>query len=99
MFDSSVPEVADLSALSAAGVISDLLVRTIVWRTALVESPTAMAALDRRLAARVTRWGALSAKKTEAAIDELVDQIDPGALRHSRSSGSQRGAQFGSPGD
>ena len=63
-----------VAALFAAGVISDLLVRTIVWRTALVESPGAMAARDLRLAERVTRWGALSEKKTEAAIDELVDR-------------------------
>jgi hypothetical protein len=88
-----------IAALFAAGLISDLLVRTIVWRTALIESPTAMAALDRRLAERVIRWGALSEKKTEAAIDDLVDQIDPGGLRHSRSSGSRRDVQFGSPGD
>jgi uncharacterized protein DUF222 len=87
-----------VAALFAAGAISDLLVRTIVWRTALVESPTAMAALDRRLAQRVSRWGALSEKKTEAAIDHLVDQIDPGALRRSRA-GSQRDVQFGSPSD
>ena len=40
-----------IAALFAAGAISDLLVRTIVWRTALIESPAAMAALDRRLAA------------------------------------------------
>ena len=87
-----------VATLFAAGAISDLLVRTIVWRTALVESPAAMAALDRRLAQRVTRWGALSAKKTEAAIDELVDQIDPGALRRSRT-GATRDVQFGSPSD
>jgi len=87
-----------IAALFAAGAISDLLVRTIVWRTALVESPAAMAALDRRLAGRVTDWGALSAKKTEAAIDELVDQIDPGALRRSRT-GATRDVQFGSPSD
>jgi hypothetical protein len=57
-----------------------------------------MAALDRRLAQRVTRWGALSEKKTEAAIDHLVDQIDPAALRRSRT-GATRDVQFGSPSD
>jgi hypothetical protein len=87
-----------VARLFAAGMISDLLVRTIVWRTALVESPAAMGALDRRLAERVSRWGGLSEKKTEAAIDELVDQIDPGALRRSRA-GSRRDVQFGSPSD
>src|SRR4051794_4025913 len=87
-----------VARLFAAGLVSDLVVRTIVWRTALVTSPGAMARLDCDLAERVTRWGALSAKKTEQAIDELVDQIDPGALRRRRA-GSQRDVQFGSPGD
>ncbi len=73
-----------IAALFAAGVISDLLVRTIVWRTALIESPGALARVDLELAERVTRWGALSEKKTEAAIDELVEKIDPGALRRNR---------------
>ncbi len=91
-----LPKVA---ALFAAGVISDLLVRTIVWRTALVLSPEAMAELDLELAQRVTRWGALSVKKTEQAIDELVEGIDPGALRRGRASGTARGVQFGSPAD
>ena len=91
-----LPKVA---ALFAAGVISDLLVRTIVWRTALVLSPEAMAELDLELAQRVTRWGALSVKKTEQAIDELVEGIDPGALRRGRASGTAHGVQFGSPAD
>src|SRR3954466_13025974 len=54
------------AALFAAGLISDLLVRTIVWRTYLL-GDDAMAALDADLARRVTRWGALSVAKTEAA--------------------------------
>ena len=80
-----------IAALFAAGVISDLLVRTIVWRTALVDSPDAMAKLDCDLADRVTRWGALWVKKTEQAIDELVEHIDAGALRHARAGGCARG--------
>ena len=58
-----------------------------------------MAKLDCDLADRVTRWGALSVKKTEQAIDELVENIDPGALRHARAGGCARGVQFGSPAD
>ena len=61
--------------------ISDLLVRTIVSRTYLIDDAEAMAAVDAALAERVTRWGALSVKKTEDAIDALVDEHDPGALR------------------
>jgi hypothetical protein len=88
-----------IAALFAAGMISDLLVRAIVWRTALVTSPDAMARLDCGLADRVTRWGALSVKKTEQAIDELVENIDAGALRRTRGGGCARGVQFGSPAD
>ncbi|RDH73940.1 DUF222 domain-containing protein, partial [Mycolicibacterium moriokaense] len=91
-----LPQVA---ALFAAGLISDLLIRTIVWRTYLIEDPDAMAAVDAALAARVRNWGALSAAKTEAAIDALVDEHDPGALRRSRESAATPGVQFGSPAD
>ena len=61
----------------AAGLVSDLLVRTIVWRTYLIADEEAMAAVDAALADRVTGWGVLSVAKTEAAIDALVDEFDP----------------------
>jgi hypothetical protein len=88
-----------VARLFQRGLVSDLVVRTIVWRTALVESPAAMARLDCELADRVTRWGALSEKKTEQAIDELVEDIDPGGLRRSRTGGCARGVVFGSRSD
>ncbi|MGH3674253.1 MAG: DUF222 domain-containing protein [Mycobacterium sp.] len=88
-----------VAALFEAGLISDLLVRTIVWRTALILAPFTMKMVDRALAARVTRWGALSAKKTEQAIDALVEQVDPGALRRSREGSTGRDVAFGSPSD
>ena len=43
------------------------------------------------------RLGALSVAKTEAAIDALVEQHDPGALRRSRESASGHTVEFGSP--
>jgi hypothetical protein len=75
-----LPEVA---ALFEAGLVSDLLIRTIVWRTYLITDEEAMAAVDEALADRITGWGALSEKKTEAAIDALVEEFDPAALRRS----------------
>ncbi len=86
-----------MAALFADGLLSDLLVRTIVSRTSLIEDPEAMAAVDTELAARVTRWGALSAKKTEQAIDELVDKHDPGAVRRTVTACAQETVQFGCP--
>ncbi|HEX3287235.1 MAG TPA: DUF222 domain-containing protein, partial [Mycobacterium sp.] len=52
-----LPKVA---ALFEAGLISDLLVRTIVWRTYLITDEEAMAAVDAALGERITGWGALS---------------------------------------
>ena len=79
-----------VAALFEAGLISDLLVRAIVWRTDLITDEAAMAAVDGALAARVSRWGALSIAKTEAAIDALVDEFDPAALRRARESAPAR---------
>jgi hypothetical protein len=91
-----LPKVA---ALFEQGVISELLVRVIVWRTYLIVDDEAMAAVDEALAARVTRWGPLSGPKTEMAIDALVEKYDRAALRHSRQTASAPTVEFGSPTD
>jgi hypothetical protein len=91
-----LPKVA---ALFEAGLISDVLVRAIVWRTYLITRDEAMADVDADLAGQVTRWGALSVAKTEQAIDALVDRYDPGALRRSRDTYQYRDVAFGSPSD
>ena len=73
--------------------------RTIVWRTALIIEAEAMASVDAALAEQVSSWGALSMKKTEQAIDALVDKFDPGALRRSRTASRARDVVIGSPTD
>ncbi len=88
-----------VARLFEKGLISDWLVRTIVWRTYLITDEAAMVAVDRALAAQVTRWGALSVAKTEAAIDALVDEFDPAALRRARDGATARTVEFGSPSD
>lgn len=88
-----------VAALFESGLISDLLVRTIVWRTYLIEDPDAMANVDAALAEQVVTWGPLSAKKTEQAIDALVERFDPGALRRIRDSSLHRDVTFGLPSD
>ena len=88
-----------VAALFEAGLVSDLLVRTIVSRTYLIEDDAAMAAVDADLAERVTRWGALSVKKTEHAIDELVERHDPGAVRRTLAACAQETVVFGCPTD
>jgi hypothetical protein len=89
----------NVAALFEAGAISDLLVRTIVSRTYLIDDADAMAAVDAALAERITRWGSWSVKKTEASIDALVDEYDPGALRRATSAATHETVQFGSPTD
>ena len=91
-----LPKVA---ALFEAGLINDILVRAIVWRTYLIDDATAMAGVDAELAEVITGWGPLSAPKIERAIDAIVDRHDPGALRRSRESGSSRTVDFGAPKD
>ena len=91
-----LPKVA---ALFEAGLINDILVRAIVWRTYLIDDATAMAAVDAELAEVITGWGPRSAPKVERAIDAIVDRHDPGALRRSRESGSSRTVEFGAPKD
>ncbi|ORB10915.1 hypothetical protein BST34_29020, partial [Mycolicibacterium monacense DSM 44395] len=87
-----LPQVA---ALFTAGLITDLLVRAIVTRTALITDPTLMAAVDTDLAAQITSWGPQSEKKTLAAIDAIVETHDPGALRRVKDAENDRGLQFG----
>jgi len=91
-----LPKVA---ALFAAGLISEVLVRAIEYRTALVTDEEAITRLDELLAEHVTTWGPLSVRKLEQAIDAIVDQVDPGALRRSRKATCDRDVQFGSPSD
>src|SRR3954468_17285096 len=88
-----------IAALFAAGLISEVLVRAIEYRTALVTDDEAIAQLDALLAEQVRVWGPLSVSKIEHAIDAIVDEVDPAALRRSRKSSCQRDVQFGSPSD
>ena len=89
----------NVAALFEAGLISELLVRAIEYRTALITDPEAIARVDELLADHVTSWVPLSANKTEQAIDAIVDRVDPGALRRSRKASCHRDVQFGSPSD
>ncbi len=88
-----------IASLFEAGVISEMLVRAIEYRTALVTDEQAIARVDGLLAEHVTAWGPLSGRKTEQAIDAIVDEVDPAALRRSRTTTCDRDVQFGSPSD
>jgi Domain of unknown function (DUF222) len=72
---------ARVAEVFAAGEICYRLVNAIVYRTALITDPDAMAKVDTELAAHIRGWGSWSVAKTEAAIDYWVDRYDPAALR------------------
>ena len=92
MLADRLPKVA---ALFAAGVITELLVRAIVGRTALITDPTLMAAVDTALADQITTWGPTSHNKTITAIDAIVETHDPAALRRTKDAEQDRDVQFG----
>lgn len=73
-----LPKVA---ALFLDGAINTRLVTTIVWRTTLITNPYLLHAVDTELAEIATGLGPLSAAKTAAAIDALIDRYDPEAVR------------------
>jgi hypothetical protein len=91
-----LPHVAELFF---QGLISEMLVRTIVTRTYLITEPALIAAVDADLAADIATWGPLSQKKTILAVDALVERHDPHGLRTSCDSNANRDVHFGSPTD
>jgi len=88
-----------VGALFLQGLLSELLVRAIITRTDLITDPELIAAVDADLAADILGWGPLSAKKTEAAIDHIVERHDPDAVRQSRQHDVGRTIEIGNPGD
>ncbi|UVO11408.1 HNH endonuclease [Mycobacterium sp. SVM_VP21] len=73
-----LPKVA---ALFLDGAINSRLIATIVWRTTLITNPYLLNAVDTELAKIATGLGPLSAAKTAAAIDALIERHDPEAIR------------------
>ena len=73
-----LPKVA---ALFLAGTISARLFSTIAWHTTLITNPYLLRIIDGELAEIATGLGPLSAAKTAAAIDALIDRHDPEAIR------------------
>ena len=70
-----------IAALFADGLIGFRLVSTIAHRTGLIKDPDALRTVDAALAAMVVEWGPMSLDKTDQAIDALIAEHDPYALR------------------
>ncbi|MDH6196733.1 hypothetical protein M2272_003386 [Mycobacterium frederiksbergense] len=91
-----LPKVA---AAFACGDISAKVISTITWRTHLVTDDDALRLIDTALAGAATTYGALTATKTEQAIDVWVEKFDPAAVRKTRTAARERDIHFGDPDD
>jgi hypothetical protein len=82
-----LPQVA---ALFAAGTITARLASAIVWHTDLIKDPDTMRLVDTKLAEDAVHFGPMSVTKTAQAIDAVVVQYDPDALRRARDTARSR---------
>ncbi|MCV7423986.1 HNH endonuclease [Mycobacterium yunnanensis] len=64
-----------------AGDITEATFRTCVFRTGLVHDDDALAAVDRRLALEVPRWGRLNKQQIIGRIDRIVAGVDLDGVR------------------
>ena len=80
-----------IAALFNDGLIGYRLASTIAHRTGLIKDPDALRAVDAELAAMVQEWGPMSMDKTDRAIDALIAEYDPYALRRTQEKARGRG--------
>jgi hypothetical protein len=88
-----------VGAVFVDGLVSYLLVKTIVWRTMLIKDPQALRAVDAALAEALRQWEPMSQNKTEQTIDALVRDFDPHAVRRTRDGARTRSVDVHSDGD
>jgi Domain of unknown function (DUF222) len=86
-----LPKVAEVFM---AGDIDFRTFQAIAYRTELVKDQAAVAEVDRQLAAKAPRWGALSQGRLATAIDRVVCRVDDEAVRHKRERVDNRGVVF-----
>ncbi|BBY08852.1 HNH endonuclease signature motif containing protein [Mycobacterium noviomagense] len=79
-----------VGALFMDGVINARLASTMVWHTDLIKDSKTLQLVDKTLAEDAARFGPLSVNKTAQAIEAIVDQYDPGALRRTRATARSR---------
>ncbi|GFG59746.1 hypothetical protein MMUR_38820 [Mycolicibacterium murale] len=90
-----LPKVA---ALLDAGVINARVAASIVYRTALV-TPAAQPVIDAEIAARAGSYTTASDTYVELAVDAIIDEHDPDAVRRYRDATQGLDVQFGKPDD
>jgi hypothetical protein len=73
-----------VAAVFADGLVSYAVVAVIAWRTMSIKDPDALRAVDTDLAAAIVGWEPMSKGKTITAIDVIVEQHDPHAVRRTQ---------------
>ena len=91
-----LPQVA---GVFCAGDIDLEAFSTIVFRTDLIEDPEVLAAVDGKIAARVTRWPSLSRGRLSQKIDKIVVNADADALRRRTQARADREVWIGGESD
>ncbi|HEY7054591.1 MAG TPA: HNH endonuclease signature motif containing protein [Mycobacterium sp.] len=86
-----LPQVAEVFV---AGDIDFRTFQVISYRTDLIQEESAIAKVDRQLAASAPRWGSLSRSRLAAAIDRVVRRVDEDAVRRKRECVDNRGVIF-----
>ncbi|MBI2699913.1 MAG: HNH endonuclease [Mycobacterium sp.] len=89
-----LPQVA---AVFCAGDIDYEAFTTIVFRTDLIEDREVLAAVDARVAARVTRWPSLSRWRLSQKVDAIVARADADAVRRRKEVQADREVWIGPP--
>ncbi|MDT5209434.1 MAG: hypothetical protein QOF67_1849, partial [Mycobacterium sp.] len=84
-----------VAALYMQGKLSSRVVSALTWRTQLVQDPEALALIDAALAEGATKWGPLSERRLDEAIDAWILRYDPAAVRRSESSTRTRDFSIG----
>ncbi|WP_082949632.1 HNH endonuclease signature motif containing protein, partial [Mycobacterium sp. ACS4331] len=86
-------------ALLQTGTITARTASIICWRTRMVIDDEPMTAIDRELATKAERWGAMSDARLDQAIDQVLAEYDPDALAAFEAAARDRDVQFGKPED
>ncbi len=91
--------VPQVGAVFQAGDIDFEAFSTIVFRTDLIEDPDVLAAVDAKVAAKVTRWPSMSRGRLSQKVDAIVLRADADAVRRRKEVQNERQVWIGAEHD
>lgn len=81
------------------GALPVSVVSAMTYHTHLIDDPAVLDVVDAELARQAVGYGTLSKEKAKLAIQDVVANVDPEAVRRSREKLRGRGLHFGKPDD